>query len=129
MNESESKMSEIVDEVFSRSKYRFLLMIFSAVIIAGGLVAISMAIYSSSGAAQLDLSRPGYKDVRSQADKSDDSFMDFSELGIVNQKVIDEFNKKFNAEYEKLKSFDAFGGDPLNPTALGLSDDDSSITD
>ncbi len=129
MNDSDSKMSEMVDEVFSRSKYRFLFMIFSAVIIAGGLVAISMAIYSSSGAAQLDLSRPGYKDVRSQADKSSDSFMDFSELGTISQKVIDEFNKKFNVEYEKLKLFDAFGGDPLNPTALGLSDADNSITD
>ena len=129
MNESDSKMSEIVDEVFSRSKYRFLFMIFSSVIIAGGLVAISMAIYGSSGAAQLDLSRPGYKDVRSQADKSSDSFLDFAETGIMSQKVIDEFNKKFDAEYKKLKSFDAFGGDPLNPSALGISESDESITD
>lgn len=129
MNESDSKVSEIVDEVFSRSKYRFLFMIFSSVIIAGGLVAISMAIYSSSGAAQLDLSRPGYKDVRSQADKSSDSFLDFAETGIMSQKVIDEFNKKFDAEYQKLKSFDAFGGDPLNPSALGISEADESIAD
>jgi hypothetical protein len=128
MNETDSKMSEIVDEVFSRSKYRFLLMIFLSVIVAGGLVSISMAMYSSSGAAQLDLSRPGYKDVRSKADKSSDSFMDFSELGTVTQKVIDEFNKKFDTESQKLKSFDAFGGDPLNPTALGISSENSLLT-
>jgi hypothetical protein len=120
MNESESRVAEIVDGVFSRSKYRFILMISLSVIVAGALVAISMAIYSSSGAAQLDLSRPGYKDVRDQADKSDDSFLDFSELGSINQKVLDEFSSKFDSEYKKLKSFDAFGGDPLNPTALGL---------
>ena len=126
MSEPESKVSEIVDEVFSRSKYRFLLMIFISIVAAGGLVAISMAMYSSSGAAQLDLSRPGYKDVRDKADKSDDSLTSFSETGTVSQKVIKNFSEQFDTSYQKLKSFDAFGGDPLNPTALGLGSTDAS---
>ena len=119
--DSESKVSEMVDEVFSQSKYRFLLMIFLAIVASTGLVAISMAIYNSSGAAQLDLSRPGYNDVRDQVDKTDNTLTNFPETGNISQTVIDNFGKAYSAESQKIKAVDAFGGDPLSPEALGLS--------
>ena len=119
--DSESKVSEIVDEVFSQSKYRFLLMIFMAIVASTGLVVISMAMYNGSGAAQLDLSRPGYNDVRDQVDKTDNTLTNFPETGSISQTVIDNFGKAYSAESQKIKAVDAFGGDPLSPEALGIS--------
>lgn len=119
--DSESKVSEMVDEVFSQSKYRFLLMIFMAIVASTGLVVISMAMYNGSGAAQLDLSRPGYNDVRDQVDKTDNTLTNFPETGSISQTVIDNFGKAYSAESQKIKAVDAFGGDPLSPEALGIS--------
>jgi hypothetical protein len=80
-----------------------------------------MNIYYSSGAAQLDLSRPGYKGVRSQAVNSDSDFQNYSNTGPINQSAISEFKLLYGQQAEKTKAVDAFGGDPLNLDALGIS--------
>lgn len=120
-DDSESKVSEIVDEVFAQSKYRFLLLIIMSIAISGGLVAVSMAMYNVSGAAQLDLSRPGYNDVRDQVDKTDNTVILFPETGSISQSAINGFGKELTSESQKIQAVDAFGGDPLSPEALGLS--------
>lgn len=61
--------------------HRFLAMIIMSVIVANILIVISMMLYSQSGASQLDLSRPGYKDVRAKIVSKDDSFSNFSASG------------------------------------------------
>ena len=45
-------------------QHRFLVMIGAVVLTALFLVGVALALYASSGAAQLDLSRPGYVSVR-----------------------------------------------------------------
>lgn len=124
MNEPESIQSEIsekVEEVLSQSKYRFLIMIFVAICISAGLVSISMSIYNSSGAAQLDLSRPGYQDVRDQADKNDNGLIDFSDIGPINQTILDNYYSQYKTQSDKIKIVNAFSTDPLSPEALGIS--------
>lgn len=111
----------IANEGSFRSKHRFLLLIALSILIASILVLISMAMYNGSGAAQLDLSRPGYKEVRAQAITNDSDFKNYSSTGPINQETINEFKSLFEQQAKKTKAVDAFGSDPLSPDALGIS--------
>ncbi|HPF30929.1 MAG TPA: hypothetical protein PLO25_01270 [Candidatus Saccharibacteria bacterium] len=104
------------DELTFRYRYRFLLMIISTIIIAIVLVSISISMYYKSGAAQLDLSRPGYKSVRSQV--TNDETGSFSATGNIDQSVINEFKDLYYSQAKKIKEANAFSGDPLDPVSL-----------
>ena len=103
-----------------QSRHLFMIMITSSVFVALMLVGISMALYYNSGAAQLDLSRPGYKDVRNQVINGD-TFQNYSDSGPINQTTISEFKLLYDQQAKKIESVDAFGGDPLSPDALGIN--------
>lgn len=113
--------NEITEERSFKDKHSFLLFITLSITVACVIVTISMAMYNSSGAAQLDLSRPGYKSVRAQAGKDDGDFQTFSASGPISKDVINDFKTIYTKQAQKIKAVDAFGGDPLNPDALGLS--------
>ena len=110
---------KIDKELTFQEKHQFSLMIILAILVSSVLVAISMTMYYSSGAAQLDLSRSGYKDVRAKV-KSANDFQDYSDSGAINQTTINEFKTLYNKQIKDIKSVDAFGGDPLKSEALGM---------
>lgn len=87
------------------------------VVLAGILTAISISLYELSGAAQLDLSRPGYRDVTHQVERSEKTD-GYSSNGPVTEATINEFIDMYITQSEKAKSVDAFSGDPLNPEVL-----------
>ena len=118
MNDS---TDEITEERSFKDKHSFLLFITLSIIVACVIVTISMAMYNSSGAAQLDLSRPGYKSVRAQAGKDDGDFQTFATSGPISKDVINDFKTIYAKQAQKIKAVDAFGGDPLNSDALGIS--------
>ena len=97
--------------------HRLSLLLILTVIIAVFLTVFSMVIYSQSGAAQLDLSRPGYKSVSNQV-QIDDTTSVFQASGPVDKSVIEEFTKMYDEQSRKANSVDAFNGDPLNPEVL-----------
>ncbi len=99
-------------------RHRFLLLITAAIVIAITLVSISLAIYQSSGAAQLDLSRPGYIAVSSQAATPTQDFTDYSDTGPINKDSVTQFKQLYDAQAQTIPAVDAFGGDPLNPNTL-----------
>lgn len=99
--------------------YNFIVFISFSIVLSIVLVMISMSIYNSSGAAQLDLSRPGYIDIRSKA-TTDNSFKDFPTNGEIDLKVIDQFESQFIKQSSKITSANVFSGDPLSPEALGI---------
>jgi hypothetical protein len=111
------------DELSFRDKHRFLLLIIMAILVTTVLVLISMTMYYSSGAAQLDLSRPGYKGVRAQVEKNDSDFQNYSASGSITQDTISEFMSLYSKQAQKTKAVDAFGGDPLSPESLGINDE------
>ncbi|MBN9397633.1 hypothetical protein BGO18_04445 [Candidatus Saccharibacteria bacterium 47-87] len=98
-------------------RHRLSLLLVITVGIATVLTCVSVAIYNMSGAAQLDLSRPGYLSVSSQAEKTD-SINGYSSTGSVNKQTIQSFLKQYDEQIQKAKSVDAFSGDPLNPDVL-----------
>lgn len=103
-------------------KHSFLLFIVISILISFVLVYISMQMYVSSGAIQLDLSRPGYVSVRSQVDTTDGGLQTYPSSGIISKTVIDDFKTLFDKQAKKIEVVDAFGGSPLDPKALGISD-------
>ena len=101
--------------------HRIALLIVLSIMISLVLVGVSLALYASSGAAQLDLSRPGLETISDKATGSDAGFENYSAVGSVDQKSIDEFQRLYDQQAAKAKAVDAFGGDPLSPDALEIS--------
>lgn len=101
---------------------RFVLMIIGSITIALILVMASMAMYTSSGTAQLDLSRPGYQSVRDQI-KPDDRFDGFSTSGPIDDKTLKSFKKMYDERTKAATSVNnAFNSEVLSDQALGIDD-------
>lgn len=100
-------------------KHRFLVMVGASIVIALMLVAISMKLYESSGAAQLDLSRPGYEHVNEKVTPSE-VFRGFSAVGEITEETIEEFRAMYSARAAQATDVDSFGGDVMTDAALGI---------
>jgi hypothetical protein len=100
-------------------RHRFLVLIGLTIVISLFLVGVALALYASSGAAQLDLSRPGYTSVRGQAARSD-SFEGFSASGPVDKETIDKFRSLYESQAEKATNVDSFGGDVMSDKTLSI---------
>lgn len=103
------------------SSHRFLVLVIAAIIISLLLVAVSLELYNISGAAQLDLSRPGYRSISKDIISDDNSFVVFPSSGAVTGSTIDDFEKLFNNKAKDVNTIDAYGGDPLSSDALQIS--------
>ena len=99
---------------------KFLLFIVISIFISLLIVAISFKLYQSNGSAQLDLSRPGYISVRSQAINNSNEFQNFPDSGPISQKDIDEFKSLYNDQAQNIKIVEAFKSDPFSLEALGI---------
>lgn len=98
-------------------RHRLSLLLIVTVSIAIIMTIISVVIYNSTGAAQLDLSRPGYRSVSDKVIR-EDTIDPYSSSGEVNKEVIKEFMRLYDQQADKAKKVDAFNGDPLNPEVL-----------
>ena len=98
-------------------EHRLAVLMGATVIVALTLTVVSMIFYNMSGAAQLDLSRPGYQSVSNQVD-TEPQIDTYSASGSVNKETIKEFMTLYDKQAEKAKAVDAFNGDPLNPEVL-----------
>ena len=117
MDEHRTLASMKAEELSFWDTHRITLLLIITVAIAITLTVVSVAMYNSSGTAQLDLSRPGYRSVSSKVEK--DNKMDaYSANGPVNKETIQEFIKLYDEQAKKAKAVDAFNGDPLNPEVL-----------
>ena len=123
MEKDEVPAVEVQMPFFERHK--ILVLLISVIIISIVLTVISVSIYSSSGAAQLDLSRPGYRDVSDKVERST-KFEQYSSTGPVTPNTIQEFLDTFSKQSERTRSVDAFSGDPLNPEVLVFGSSEGS---
>lgn len=102
-------------------RHRFMMLIGGTIVISLFLVAVALALYASSGAAQLDLSRPGYKSVRDQAVHSD-SLTRFPASGTIDEKTLDEFRSLYDKQAEKATNVDSFSDGAMSDKALSIDD-------
>jgi hypothetical protein len=100
-------------------QHRFMLLIVFTIIIALFLVGISLALYNTSGTAQLDLSRPGFQSVREQASQSG-NFNSFPSTGTLDQSALNQFRTLYDKQVKQVTAVDGFGGDVMNDQALSI---------
>lgn len=107
-------------------QHRFALMICGSVGVSILLVLAALALYVSSGTAQLDLSRPGYAAIRKQLQQTDE-FRGFSSEGELDQKALKQFDELYMQKLKDAQAVDAFGNDVLSPQSLQI-DNQSAAT-
>lgn len=101
-------------------RHRIVYGIIAALLIAALLTAVSMALYVSSGASRLDLSRPGYERVRSETQREEREAT-FSSTGPMNSKVAEDFQARFNKHRDTLSKLDTYGTNALDDTELQIA--------
>ena len=100
-------------------QHKFMVLVGMTILIALMLVAVALRLYSSSGAAQLDLSRPGYQSVRKQAGRSTE-FAGFPSSGPLDKEALDTFRRLYDEQLKEATAVESFGGDVMSDAALGL---------
>lgn len=119
-SESSRSVEQPEEELSFWARHRYFVLIFSTIFVSLVLVGVSMWMYYSSGAVQLDLSRPGYSSVANQVKDDEGKFTVYPSTGPVNKDTISQFQQTYDGQATNAKGVDAFGGDPLSPSALGL---------
>lgn len=104
---------------FKWREHKFLLLVGATIVMALILVGVAMGMYASSGAAQLDLSRPGYQAVVEQADRNE-TLSAFPATGEITKENLEQFRKLYDAQSKRVIDYESFGGDPLSDQALGI---------
>lgn len=117
MTEEQLKAEAVVLSPWQRHK--FIVLIGGTIVISLFLVSVALALYASSGAAQLDLSRPGYKSVRDQAAKTS-SFEEFPASGPVTKDTINQFRSLYSQQSTQATNVDSFGGDVMSDKSLSI---------
>jgi hypothetical protein len=100
-------------------QHRFMLLVGLTIVVSLFLVGVSLALYASSGAAQLDLSRPGYVSVRDQAVRAD-TFNGFPDNGAIDKSTIDQFRSLYDKQAERASNVDSFSGNAMSEDVLGI---------
>lgn len=117
MNDDMSEQPTLIVRYIQKHRYVFFLL--SVVGIALLFVAASLALYVTSGAAQLDLSRPGYENIREQVQQNE-VIEGFSANGRLDDEALDEFEALYDEQLRDAESVDAFGNDVLSPESLQI---------
>lgn len=100
-------------------RHKFMVLVVLAIAASLAMVVVSMALYNSSGTAQLDLSRPGYQSVRGDV-KEPTGFPTFPGTGPIDQKTLQDFEKTYDEQAKKVTSVDSFGGSVMSDQALSI---------
>lgn len=104
---------------FRWREHKFLILVGATIIVALILVGVALGMYARSGAAQLDLSRPGYQAVREHADRNTQSTA-FPATGKITPESLEEFRALYDKQAKRVTDYESFAGDPLSEQALGI---------
>lgn len=109
------------------AKNRFVMLIFGSIIISLLLVSVALIWYARSGAAQVDLSRPGYSGVRNKVSENQDSST-FQNSGPINKEVLDSYEKLFNKTADQVTSVETFESQALSDETLRINEDPAPLS-
>lgn len=107
---------------YQLAKNRFVILIVSSIAISLLLVSIALALYAWSGAAQVDLSRPGYGDIRNKVDEVEEPTA-FPNSGPIDKEVLDSYEKLYDKTAAQVTSVNAFESGVLSDVALRINED------
>ena len=122
---SEHELVHEDSHAYRLAKNRFVIMIVCSIVFALVLVSIALALYGSSGAAQVDLSRPGYSAVRDQAKEDTQDTKSFSSSGPIDKAALEEFNKLYTTASGSATTVKVFDSNVLSDDALRIVESDT----
>ncbi|HCR55396.1 TPA: hypothetical protein DIV49_00320 [Candidatus Saccharibacteria bacterium] len=123
MNEPETEVKSESQEfapVRHIRNHQFTSMIAGVIVLSLFFVYVALSLYRTSGAIQLDLSRPGYDQARKEAERTKSNFEGFSPEGEINKKSLSVFDELYSEKQQEAQSIDAFSGDVLSDESLRL---------
>jgi hypothetical protein len=88
--------------------------------IAISLTSVSLWLYHASSTAKLDLSRPGYEQVREDVKDSSDSTKPFSPTGNLNEAAIADFRSRYEGIKNRLDQINNYDSLVMSDKNLGL---------
>lgn len=107
-----------IEQAIPVYRQKFVWMIVLSMIIAVGFTAVSLRLYSRSSAAQLDLSRPGFEQVRAELDQT--AVKTFEGTGAITIETVTEFQELYNIQHAKTET-GQYASDTLSDEALGMT--------
>lgn len=110
-------------------RHRFLVLIAGVILISCVLVGVAMHLYNTSGAAQVDLSRPGYQSVRSEASRDSVPEDAFPSTGKLDDAAFSKFTKAYDNHAKRVVGVDSFDPEALSDESLQLYQDQTTVND
>ena len=83
------------------------------------LVSVAMGIYNSSGAAQLDLSGPGFKDVQKGVQEEKDT-TSYPSDGAFDQEAFDSFREMYDERVDAINAINGYDPAAVNNDSFNL---------
>lgn len=83
------------------------------------LVSVAMSVYNSSGAAQIDMSRPGFSSVQNKV-KEESNTQTFPASGEFSQQTFKDFYKMYDERVNALESINAYNPEATQNDAYVL---------
>ncbi len=117
-NEVEAAASEGARDHLSG--HRLVILVVIVITVALMMLAVSLKLYYTSGAAQIDLSRRGYESVREKAFRDEDVPALLSN-GVIDREVLSRFQRDFLLQLDEVRKIDDFGKDFVSNDELGIS--------
>ena len=98
-------------------RHRYLLLIAGVITISLFLVALALYLYNVSGAAQVDLSRPGYQSIQKEVGRETVDAA-FPSSGPLDAAAFDEFNKDYDKHADRVTDTNSFDERALSDESL-----------
>lgn len=99
-------------------QHRFLVMVGGVIVVSLVLVSIALGLYYTSGAWQVDVSRPAYKSIQKEASQNEKSTDVFSATGALNESAFEEFNAMYDRRASRVTDTNSFDPTPMTDESL-----------
>ena len=104
-------------------RHQLAVLIVATILVAFTTTTIGLILYNTGGAAQVDLSRPGYAGLSEELESDKDhSYIEFPATGPIDSKTLQEFEDAYKVQLDNSVSIDAFSGSPLSAESLGIDE-------
>ena len=103
-------------------RHQLTLLIIGTIVVTIIFTGVGLNMYHTSGAAQLDLSRPGYERAREIVREDDAIFEEYPATGTLDRESFLQFKQLLEKHRDNMNTIDAFGGDPMALDALGIDE-------
>jgi hypothetical protein len=107
-------------------EHQWLTFIISALVVAMVFTLISLWLYRASGAANLDLSRPGYEKVRADVQDDSDGTKPFSPNGKLDDAAVADFRSRYETVKARLDQMNSYDNTAITDENLGLASGQNS---